>query len=106
MAKRKLCSERCQEPSANTQDCGASGTRNRIHVIHLRQRVILCVRETRTLTNINSVTSSKRSASSKEDILESGTTVASLFFKNVFGSQTQQALTVFVALRCVLRAIY
>jgi len=37
-------------------------------------------------------------ASSKKDILESGTTVASLFFKNVFGMQTQQALTVFVAL--------
>ncbi|KAI9509546.1 amino acid transporter [Russula earlei] len=37
-------------------------------------------------------------ASSKQDILSSGTTVASLFFKNVFGRQAQKALTVFVAL--------
>jgi len=37
-------------------------------------------------------------ASSKKDILKSGTTVASLFFKNVFGSHAQKALTVFVAL--------
>jgi len=42
------------------------------------------------------------SASSKTDILESDTTVASLFFENVFGVQAQRALTVFVALRCVL----
>lgn len=41
------------------------------------------------------------SASSKTDILESDTTVASLFFENVFGVQAQRALTVFVALRCV-----
>ena len=45
------------------------------------------------------------SASSKEDILKSGTTVASLFFKNVFGSQAQKALTAFVALRYVLRVL-
>lgn len=38
------------------------------------------------------------SASSKTDILESDTTVASLFFENVFGVQAQRALTVFVAL--------
>ncbi|KAF8469286.1 amino acid transporter [Russula ochroleuca] len=36
--------------------------------------------------------------SSKTAILESGTTVASLFFENVFGVQAQRALTVFVAL--------
>jgi amino acid transporter len=42
------------------------------------------------------------SASSKAAILESGTTVASLFFENVFGVQAQRALTVFIALRCVL----
>ena len=42
------------------------------------------------------------SASSKTDILESDTTVASLFFENVFGVQAQRALTAFVALRCVL----
>jgi hypothetical protein len=45
------------------------------------------------------------SASSKSDILESGTTVASLFFENVFGAQAQKALSVFVALRCVLRSL-
>jgi amino acid transporter len=45
------------------------------------------------------------SVSSKSDILESGTTVASLFFENVFGAQAQKALTVFVALRCILRAL-
>ena len=38
-------------------------------------------------------------ASTKEEIQHSGVTVASLFFKNVFGSQAQKALTVFVALR-------
>lgn len=37
-------------------------------------------------------------ASSKSDILESGTTVASLFFENVFGAQAQKALSVFIAL--------
>jgi len=37
-------------------------------------------------------------ASSKDDILKSGTTVASLFFKNVFGNHAQRALTAFVAL--------
>ncbi|KAH9980758.1 high affinity methionine permease [Russula compacta] len=37
-------------------------------------------------------------ASSKRDILKSGTTVASLFFRNVFGVHAQKALTVFVAL--------
>ena len=45
---------------------------------------------------------SNYSASSKKDILKSGTTVASLFFKNVFGSHAQKALTGFVALRYVL----
>ncbi|KAI0246927.1 amino acid transporter [Lactifluus subvellereus] len=43
-------------------------------------------------------------ASSKTAILKSGTTVASLFFKNVFGRHAQKALTVFVALRYVLLA--
>ena len=38
------------------------------------------------------------SAATKEEILQSGMTVASLFFKNVFGTQAQKALTVFVAL--------
>ncbi|EIW54674.1 high affinity methionine permease [Trametes versicolor FP-101664 SS1] len=37
-------------------------------------------------------------AATKDEILHSGTTVASLFFKNVFGVQAQKALTVFVAL--------
>lgn len=39
-------------------------------------------------------------AATKEEILKSGVTVASLFFKNVFGEKAQSALTVFVALRC------
>ena len=38
-------------------------------------------------------------ASSKADILNSGTTVASMFFESVFGAKAQKALTVFVALR-------
>ncbi|KZT69137.1 amino acid transporter [Daedalea quercina L-15889] len=38
-------------------------------------------------------------AATKEEIEQSGVTVASLFFKNVFGTQAQKALTVFVALR-------
>ena len=39
------------------------------------------------------------SAATKEEITKSGVTVASLFFKNVFGERAQKALTVFVALR-------
>ena len=39
------------------------------------------------------------SAATKEEIQSSGVTVASLFFRNVFGAQAQKALTVFVALR-------
>ncbi|OSD05039.1 amino acid transporter [Trametes coccinea BRFM310] len=37
-------------------------------------------------------------AATKEEITKSGVTVASLFFRNVFGEQAQKALTVFVAL--------
>ncbi|KZS96412.1 hypothetical protein SISNIDRAFT_537152, partial [Sistotremastrum niveocremeum HHB9708] len=37
-------------------------------------------------------------AASKEEILDSGITVASLFFQKVFGEHAQRALTVFVAL--------
>ncbi|KAI8974815.1 amino acid transporter [Trametes punicea] len=37
-------------------------------------------------------------AATKEEITNTGVTVASLFFKNVFGEQAQKALTVFVAL--------
>lgn len=40
-------------------------------------------------------------AATKQQILNSGVTVASLFFKEVFGEKAQKALTVFVALRCV-----
>ncbi|KAI0823462.1 amino acid transporter [Trametes gibbosa] len=36
--------------------------------------------------------------STKEEIIESGVTVASLFFRKVFGPKAQKALTVFVAL--------
>ena len=38
-------------------------------------------------------------AATKEEISKSGVTVASLFFRNVFGAKAQKALTVFVALR-------
>ena len=38
-------------------------------------------------------------AATKEEIAKSGVTVASLFFKKVFGAKAQKALTVFVALR-------
>ena len=38
-------------------------------------------------------------ASTKEEITETGVTVASLFFKNAFGPEAQKALTLFVALR-------
>ncbi|KAH8112502.1 high affinity methionine permease [Phellopilus nigrolimitatus] len=37
-------------------------------------------------------------AATKEEIMESGVTVASLFFEKVFGTEAQRALTVFVAL--------
>ncbi|KAH8112480.1 amino acid transporter [Phellopilus nigrolimitatus] len=37
-------------------------------------------------------------AATKEEIMESGVTVASLFFEKVFGTEAQKALTVFVAL--------
>ena len=48
----------------------------------------------------------RNSAASKDQIQQSGVTVAALFFKNVFGEQAQRALTVFVALRSVTRACY
>ena len=48
----------------------------------------------------------RNSAASKDQIRQSGVTVAALFFKNVFGEQAQRALTVFVALRSVTRACY
>ncbi|TBU25667.1 high affinity methionine permease [Dichomitus squalens] len=38
-------------------------------------------------------------AATKEEIINTGVTVASLFFHNVFGAEAQKALTVFVALR-------
>ena len=38
-------------------------------------------------------------AATKEEIQKTGVTVASLFFGNVFGTEAQRALTVFVALR-------
>lgn len=44
-------------------------------------------------------------AASKEEILDSGITVASLFFQKVFGEHAQRALTVFVALRYVFDVI-
>jgi len=40
-------------------------------------------------------------AATKEEIQSSGVTVASLFFKNVFGVRAQRALSVFVALRLI-----
>lgn len=39
------------------------------------------------------------SAASKQEILHSGVTVASLFFGNVFGHAAQRALSVFIGLR-------
>jgi solute carrier family 7 (L-type amino acid transporter), member 9/15 len=42
---------------------------------------------------------SNDSAATKQQILKSGVTVASLFFGEVFGARAQKALTVFVALR-------
>ncbi|EMD33635.1 hypothetical protein CERSUDRAFT_98198 [Gelatoporia subvermispora B] len=45
-------------------------------------------------------------AASKEEIDNTGLTVASLFFGNVFGAQAQIALTIFVALRLFSFAAY
>ncbi|KAA1475064.1 amino acid transporter [Dentipellis sp. KUC8613] len=42
------------------------------------------------------------SAASKQQVLKSGVTVAALFFKNVFGTKAEKALSVFVALRNVI----
>ena len=39
------------------------------------------------------------SAATKEEITNSGVTVASLFFRKIFGEKAQKALSVFVALR-------
>lgn len=41
----------------------------------------------------------KYSAATKQEISKSGVTVASLFFKNVFGTEAQKALSAIVALR-------
>ena len=38
-------------------------------------------------------------AATKEEIKNSGTTVAALFFGNVFGAEAERALSVIVALR-------
>lgn len=38
-------------------------------------------------------------AATKEDIKNSNTTVAALFFENVFGTKAERALSVIVALR-------
>ncbi|KAI0063740.1 high affinity methionine permease [Artomyces pyxidatus] len=46
------------------------------------------------------------SAATKQEIVKSGVTVASLFFKNVFGTTAQKALTVFVALRNVITVTF
>lgn len=53
-----------------------------------------------------SVTELNHRAASKEEIANSGTTVASIFFKNVFGEKAQKVLTVFVALRYVVNAYH
>ena len=49
-------------------------------------------------TELRALTEAPHSTATKEEIMESGVTVASLFFKNVFGKQAQRALSVFVAL--------
>ncbi|KAI5116553.1 hypothetical protein M0805_007561 [Coniferiporia weirii] len=41
-------------------------------------------------------------AVTKEEIINSGTTVASQFFEKVYGEKAQKALSVFVALRCAI----
>ena len=46
------------------------------------------------------------SVATKEEIVNSGVTVASLFFRKVFGPQAQKALTVFVALRYVYTLLF
>jgi L-type amino acid transporter 9 len=42
------------------------------------------------------------SAATKSEIESSGVTVAALFFQNVFGTAAERALSVFVALRCLI----
>lgn len=70
-------------------------------IVHPRQRCLLCVSGFGLVSCCDHVLTRLHRASSKQEILDSGVTVASLFFGKVFGSAAQKALTVFVALRYV-----
>lgn len=103
LVKCQLRPKRCQESRADPQDRGTSWAWNLRRSLYTQQYIVLRVRSPfcRIHTYCLLISWWLRSAASKQQILNSGVTVASLFFGEVFGSQAQKALTVFVALRFV-----
>ena len=103
LVKCQLRPKRCQESRADPQDRRPSWAWNLRRSLYSQQYIVLRVRSPfcRIHTYCLLISWWLRSAASKQQILNSGVTVASLFFGEVFGSQAQKALTVFVALRLV-----
>ena len=102
MVERELRLEQRQEPGADAEDRWPARSLHLCCPVSSRQHLILRVSAARwsyTTRSIEELTLCERRAATKEEILKSGTTVASLFFHNVFGAKAQKALTVFVALR-------
>jgi hypothetical protein len=103
LVKRQLRSERCEEPCADSQNRWPSRPRDLRFSLSVCQYFVLRVRIPLLIyihiTFFNFKIIINDSAATKQQILKSGVTVASLFFGEVFGAQAQKALTVFVALR-------
>ena len=99
----ELCAQQRQESCQNTEDRCSSWPWNLGCTLSLCQCLVFFVSlqsmRTYTWAAPNSRARLHNSAASGEEILDSGVTVASLFFRNVFGPQGQTALTVFIALR-------
>ena len=101
VVERKLCHEQRQRSCEDLEDRRPSSPHNLCRFIYSGQCRILCV-STGTMTWNAFDDQSVISAASTDEILNSGVTVASIFFGKVFGKEAQRALTVFVALRCVI----
>lgn len=107
MVQCQLRLEQCQEPSSDAENCWTTRTRNLRCPVSSCERCIFCVRYYSTrLSPRNLPADQLCRAATKEEILGSGVTVASLFFKNVFGRTAQRALSVFVALRWVTWSVH
>ena len=101
VVERKLCHEQRQRSCEDLEDRWPSGSHNMCRLIYSGQCRILCVSigfiKWKAFDDEYVI-----SAASTDEILNSGVTVASIFFGKVFGKEAQRALTVFVALRYVM----